>query len=269
MTQTIDFRFEAFFLLLVLTSLALLATAIVLKICARRSAAKRLLAALGIGWCVYLSTVFVVAAATPQTIVSPQHDLCFDDMCFAIANVQAVARLGSAPQVSAKGMFYVVTVRVSNHARARTMRENGLRAILWAPHETHRVSPAGQLAWDHAHPGNAPLASFVQPGQSILSDQVFDVPRYAAGSGLVLNSGFTPGFFVIGECPLFHKPTIIRLPQPSAAGVRNFAVRGAMRGSVPQLIDASRRPHIAPAGLRKKVNQSRRRNRRPTVIVVA
>jgi hypothetical protein len=92
------------------------------------------------------------------------------------------------------------------------MKENGVRAVLWSPHDTHGVSPVGQAAWNHAHPGNPSLATFLQPGQSILSDQVFDVPRYATGLGLVLNSGFTPGFFVIGECPLFHKPRIIRLP---------------------------------------------------------
>jgi hypothetical protein len=158
MTQAIDFRFEALFLLLLLTSLVLLLTAVVLKIRAHGSVARRLLTALGIGWCVYLSIVFAVAAATPQIIVNPREDLCFDDMCFAVTNVQTAARLG--PGVQSNGTFYVVTVRVKNRARGRAMKENGICAVIRAAHGTYPVSPVGQAAWDRQHPGNFPLGFF-------------------------------------------------------------------------------------------------------------
>jgi hypothetical protein len=211
MTQTIDFRFEALFLLLALTSLVLLLVAIVLKTRAHGSVAKRLLTLLGVGWCVYLSIVFIVAAATPQIVVNPRQDLCFDEMCFAVTNVQTADRL--SPSIQSGGTFYVVTVRVINHARGRAMKENGLRAVLRAAHDTYEVTPVGQAAWDQLHPRNVPLTAFLQPQQGVLSDQVFDVPKAAGDLGLVLSNGFTPGYFVIGESPLFHKPTILRLPQ--------------------------------------------------------
>ncbi len=212
MTQTVDFRFELLFLFCLLISFISLITAAVLRVRVRRSAAKRTLKVLGMGWVVYLLIVFVVAAATPQRIIPMNQELCFDEMCFAVANVQTAAELGSGSQsVRAGGIFYVVTVRISNRARGRAQSERGLHALLWSPIHEYRVSARGQSAWDAAHAENLVLTTRIKPGQSVLSDQVFDVAPQAADLGLVLSNGFTPGYFVIGECPLFHKPTIFRL----------------------------------------------------------
>jgi hypothetical protein len=38
----------------------------------------------------------------------------------------------------------------------------------------------------------------LNPGESVLGVQVFDVPKDIVAPGLVLDHGFTPGFFVIG-----------------------------------------------------------------------
>lgn len=208
MTQTVDFRFELLFVFCVLISLISLITAVVLKFRGRRAASIRLLKALGIGWAAYLSIVFVVSAATPQRIVPMYQDLCFDEMCFAVVNVQTVPHIEA---VRASGMFYIVTVRVSSHARGRPQRERGLRARLWSPRHEYQISAAGQSAWETAHAQTVALTTRLLPGQSVLSDQVFDVPKQAREVGLVLSNGFTPGYFVIGECSLFHKPTIFRL----------------------------------------------------------
>ena len=212
MTQTVDFRFELVFLFSVLVSVICLVTAVVLGALARPSASKRLLKALAVGWGAYLSIVFLVAAATPQRIIPMNQDLCFDDMCFAVVNVQTVPQLSSGGQpLRAEGVFYIVTVRVSNHARGRAMSEQGLHALLWSGGHEYQTSSAGQSVWDAGHPQNASLTTRLRPGQSVLSDHVFDVGIQASGLGLVLDSGFTPGYFVIGECPLFHNPTILRL----------------------------------------------------------
>jgi hypothetical protein len=204
MTQVIDFRFELLFLVCVVSSLILLLAALVLKLRGRRTAARRVLWGLGIGWMAYLSTVALVAAAAPQRIIARNHDLCSDDMCFAVVNVQTLSQIGNA---RATGTFYVVTVRISNQGRGRAQSEQGLNAWLWSPGGEYQRSPTGQSVWDAAHADNVSLTTRVQAGQSVLSEQVFDVP--AGGDlGLVLNNGFTPGYLVIGECPLFHKPTI-------------------------------------------------------------
>lgn len=212
MTQTVDFRFELFFLFCVAVSLICLITAVVLKVRMRHSAASRVWKVLGIGWVGYLGIVSVVAAMTPQRIIPMDQDLCFDEMCFAVVNVQTASQLGStSPPVRPDGMFYIVTVRASSHARGRAQSERGLHALLWSPGQEYRISPAGQRAWDAAHAENVTLTTRLRPGQSVFSDQVFDVGIQTAGLGLVLSNGFTPGYFVIGECPLFHKPAILRL----------------------------------------------------------
>jgi hypothetical protein len=41
---------------------------------------------------------------------------------------------------------------------------------------------------------------------------VFEVPGEITHPALTLDHGFTPGYFVIGESPFFHKPPIMELP---------------------------------------------------------
>ena len=210
MKQAVSFPFEVLFLLGVLLSLVGLFAALVLLLRKRTAGVKRLLAILSIVWVTYLSIVFLVAAATPRLIIPINHDLCFDEMCFAVVNLQTAGQLGTA---HANDIFYIVTVRASSHSRGRAQSERGLRALLWAAGHQYEVSQPGQSAWEAVHHSSAPLPTRLNPGQSILSDQVFDIPRQAADLGLVLTNGFTPGYFVIGECPLFHKPTILRISQ--------------------------------------------------------
>ncbi|HVN92602.1 MAG TPA: hypothetical protein VMT38_02850 [Terracidiphilus sp.] len=212
MTQTIDFRFEALFLLLVAASLVSLVTVIVMAIAKRGRTAMKVLKTLGIVWGVYLAVVLIVAAATPQRVIPVGHDLCWDEMCFAVTNVKTAAQLDSSTApVRADGTFYVVTVRVSSRARGRAQSERGLRAQLWSQQHTYPISEKGQAAWDAGHPESSALTTRVAPGQAIFSDQVFDVPAQSSDFGVLLTNGFTPGYFVIGECPLFHKPTILRI----------------------------------------------------------
>jgi len=203
---------ELLFLLLVLVSLLTFAAALVMMLRDRRPIAERLLGILGIGWLAYLSVVFLVSAATPQRVVPFNQNLCFDEMCFSVIQIRKVTHLGPpAHPVQANGIFYVVTVRVSNRSRGRTQSEGGIRALLWQAGRYYKVSSTGQSAWDEANGPTAKLTSRLRPDESIVSDQVFEVPASANDPGLVLSHGFTPGYFVIGECPLFHKPTILRL----------------------------------------------------------
>jgi hypothetical protein len=212
LTQTVNPRLELFFLFSVLVSVIGLFTTVVLMALGRRGAAKRWLKALGVGWATYFSIVLLVAAATPQRVIPMGQDLCFDELCFAVVNVRTAPELGpSRSPLRARGRFCIVTVRASSHARGRAQSERGLHAELWSPDRGYEVSPAGQRAWRETHAENVPLTTRLQPGQSVLSDQVFDVDVPPEGLGLVLSNGFTPGFFVIGESPLFHEPTILRL----------------------------------------------------------
>jgi hypothetical protein len=203
---------ELFFVFLFLGTLVALAITVIMVVRQRWTSAGRLAMALAAGWAAYLGIVFAVAALTPQRVVEMNQDRCFDEMCFAVVRVETATQLGPGSRpVRAAGTFYVVTVQVSSRSRGRTQREQGLRAMLWDSGRYFSVSAQGQHAWEASHGKTANLTAQLSPGETLLSVQVFDVPADVSTPGLVLTHGFTPGYFVIGECPLFHKPTIVRL----------------------------------------------------------
>jgi hypothetical protein len=208
MIQTISFKFEALFLLAVAFSCVALVTIVILLVRRRFAEARRLLVALAFTWGAYLSIVFLVAATTRQQILPNNQELCIDDLCFAVARVETTKQIGT---ITSNGVFYIVTVRVDNHARRRAQRELGLRALLWSDGKQYETSARAQSAWAEGHPESLPLTARVQAGQSILTDQIFDLPVPATSLGLFFSHGFGPGYFVIGECPLFHKPTVMQL----------------------------------------------------------
>ncbi|MGD0366150.1 MAG: hypothetical protein ABSA94_01735 [Acidobacteriaceae bacterium] len=206
--------FDLLFILLFLASAVVVVSLLVLLVRGRGSAAKRLFWIFAGTWVAYLAIVFVSAAATPQRIVPMSQDQCFDEMCFAVAQAQTASQLGPpSDPVTARGIFYVVTVRVTSHSRGRTQSEGGLHALLWNSGTYYQVSARGQNAWQATHPATPALTARLHPGETVLSDQVFEVPATASSLGLVLSHGFTPAYFVIGECPLFHPPDILHLQQ--------------------------------------------------------
>jgi len=213
--QTIDFRFEILFLAAVLFSVIGIIAALILAIISRWPVAKKLLIAMTIFWVAYLSVVAIVAANTPQRILPMNTDLCFDEMCFAVVKVQTGENLlPNFHPSKTEDTFCILTVRVSSRARNRPQRENGLRALLWSGGRFFRTSADGQRAWRAMHPETSlDVDAKVSAHENFLSDQVFEVPKNAGNLGLVLDNGFTPGYFVIGECPLFHKPTMLQLTQ--------------------------------------------------------
>lgn len=204
--------FDLLFILLFLASVIALISVLVLLVRARRTAAMRLFRISASVWAVYLATVFLLAAVTPQRVIPMNEEQCFDEMCFSVTQVRTASQLGSAATpVTAHGIFYIVTVKVASHSLGRTQSEGGIRALLWNSGQYYEVSSPGQRAWEAPHAVTPALTARLRPGESILCDQVFDVPARSSSLGLALSHGFGPGYFVIGECPLFHPPTILRL----------------------------------------------------------
>lgn len=204
--------FELLFLAFLLVSVVALVGTIIAIVRGARHTAKRVMWMLVASWAVYLALVAAVSAATPQRIFPMGEDQCFDEMCFAVVKTEAVTELGSPGQiVKATGIFHVVTIRVGSHSSGRPQREGGLRALLWDAGKTYSQSPEGQRAWEFSNGATAPLTAMLSPGETVLSVQVFDLPRETASPGLVLSHGFTPGYFVIGESPIFRKPTLMRI----------------------------------------------------------
>lgn len=205
---------ELLFLTLALATLAAIITGLVSWGSGRSAEAVRLALVLGMTWAAYLAVVVLVADLVPPRIVPPGQDLCFDEMCFSVVGARQAARLGPIDHGTvANGIFLVVSVRVSSHSRGRPQSEGGLRARLTVDSRSWPVSKAGMAALEAEGTPSVPLTTRLQPGQSIVSLQVFDVPRGISDWRLDLDHGLTPGYLVIGESPLFHPPALMVIPR--------------------------------------------------------
>ena len=197
--------YELVFILLFLGSaLSLIFSALYRK----RAVSKQILMALCSVWAVYLVILAVADALRPQKVFKVGEEQCFDEMCFAVTNAQTMSAQAPDPSQATANQLYVVTIRVTSHSRGRTQAEGGLRGRLY-DHGTYiNVSEAAQKNYDNQHGPSSRLTQKIAPGQSLLSVLVFEVPQRFTNPALTLDHGFTPGYFVIGESPFFHKPDI-------------------------------------------------------------
>jgi hypothetical protein len=165
---------------------------------------------------IYLGVVVVVALMSPQRIFAIGEDRCFDDWCVAVKDVTVMPELGDgADVVRANGQFYVVTLRLSNHARGRSQRASSAAVRLMdGQGRVYEVSPRGQAAYESRHGPAPPLTSALGVGRSLDTVRVFELPTDSHEVGLTVEHpvGPSPGLLIIGDDgSLFHKPTIVRL----------------------------------------------------------
>jgi Domain of unknown function (DUF4352) len=197
--------YELLFILLVLGSVvSLLLSALCLLW--RRATSQKILVVLASVWGIYLVILAFTDVLSSQKVFKVGEEQCFDEMCFAVSGVQTMPAQSSAPSVAATGKFYVVNIRVINHSRGRTQAEGGLRGRLYDNGTYINVSEAAQKAYDAQHGESLKLTQKIAPGESIFAVLVFEVPQQITRPALTLDHGFTPGCFVIGESPFFHKP---------------------------------------------------------------
>jgi hypothetical protein len=201
--------YELIFILLFLGSVISLLLSVFLR---RRGASRKILVALASVWGVYLAILTVSDFLSSQKVFKVGEEQCFDEMCFAVADVQTMPEQVFNPSATTASRLYVVKVRVTSHARGRAQAEGGLRGRLYDGDTYINVSEAAQKAYD-AQNGESPrLTQRISHGESFLSVLVFEVPQRITHPAITLDHGFTPGYFVIGESPFFHKPDIHQLP---------------------------------------------------------
>ena len=208
--------FDFLFIALVLTTIVVLVIAVINILHGRLRQAINLLVRCGAGLALYLGVVAVIGLFSPQRVIAFDQDRCFDDWCMAVEDVTQVRVLGqSEHQIQAKGMFYVVALRLSNHARGRAQRASSTTVhLVDGQGQLHNISLEGQAAYVAQFGSVSPLTALIPVGQSLHTVQVFDLPPDAEPVGLTVEHpvGFGPGLFIIGdEASLFHKSTIMRL----------------------------------------------------------
>jgi hypothetical protein len=208
--------FELLLLGMVLATLIVLIATGAHLLLRRPARAARLLKGYAVAFTMYFGALVVVSLVSPQRVVAMKEDHCFDDWCVAVDEVSVHNELGQGASIAKPdGVFYVITLRLSNHARGR--RQRAASAAVHLRDERGRryeVSEAGQAALAAQQGDLPPLTSTIDVGHSVITYQVFDLPRDAQGIELTIEHpvGFSPGLLVIGdEGALFHKPTIVRL----------------------------------------------------------
>jgi len=204
-------------LILVFLSLVVsLLTALVSLLRGRRKKALWLATACAASGALYIAVVMTVAVLLPQRVLAVGEDRCFDDWCLAVSGVTVAPQLGEGDElVRAEGRFYVVTLRLSNRARGREQRAGSVAVhLLDQRGHVYDVSIRGQRAFESRNGVSAPLTSAIATGRFVDTVQVFDLPTDSAEVSLTVEHpvGPSPSLFVIGdEASLLHKPTIVRL----------------------------------------------------------
>ncbi len=176
--------------------------------------AKRTLLLLGSFLVMYAIVLLSVSLFSPQRVLAMHQNRCFDDWCLSVEQVVQQPTVGTAPTViTARGEFYLVTMRISSQARGITQRALDAQVyLLDAKGQRYDLDSPGQQALDASGQGGLPLNSELAPSSSFTRTVVFDLPRSSSELSLVVTHGLFPDILVIGSDQSFlHKPTIIQL----------------------------------------------------------
>jgi hypothetical protein len=105
--------FDLLFIFIFLGSVITVLTTLINLLGGCKPAAKRTSRVLCIGLGAYLLIVALVAIMAPQKVILKGQDRCFDEMCFAVTDLNITPAIGNGrQQLRAGGRFYLVTIRV-------------------------------------------------------------------------------------------------------------------------------------------------------------
>jgi len=192
--------FDLLFLLALLASVVTLVVAAVSAIRGQRPRALRILRVYGACAAGYLAAGMAVSFLRPQRVIPVGEPWCFDDWCLT---VEKVSRTPAMAQVS-----YQVGLRISSRARRVTQRAKG--AWIYLIDDRGRIYPPAPDA------SVIPLDVLLQPGESVTTSRVFEIPSGVRRLGLITGHGGpycgTMDILIIGASGcLFKKPSMIRI----------------------------------------------------------
>jgi hypothetical protein len=192
--------------------------------------ARKILFALALLLVGYGATLVGASTVSRNYDLAPGQEKYFCEtdchIAYSVVGVQKTKSLGSpaAPE-NAAGMFYVITLRTrfDEHTISAHRGDSPLtpspRAVSLVDHQGHEylLSSAGQQALEDSLDGRwTPLTQPLRPGESYVTQLVFDVPASARGLKLLVASPTRPGWvgrIIIGdEGSLWHKKVYLQVP---------------------------------------------------------
>lgn len=184
---------------------------------------RRTLVVAALGVAGYLAAMLAFSLSSAEMVLARGEEKHFCELdCHLAYSVVRVKRAESLGTTAAKrGEFYIVTVRTrfdektisSGRGDAPLTPNPRTLAVLDERGERYEPSEEGRLALERAEGGaGTPLMTPLRPGESYTTELVFDLPRAAQATTLLLNESILPTRFVIGhENSLMHKQTKFRL----------------------------------------------------------
>ena len=143
-----------------------------------------IVAAIGVS----LVAMLAVLNRKDQT-VGLNQEIQYDDFAFSVQGVRKVNSLGSGEsQTNAEGVYYVVTLKIANHAKRVDFTFKRASAILvdGAGREFH-LSENGQQSLDATHSNNC--SGPIPAGASCTTELAFELPENAHASLLRMSEG--------------------------------------------------------------------------------
>jgi hypothetical protein len=146
-----------------------------------------ILAAIGIS----LLATLALLNRRDQT-VGLNQEIQYDDFAFSVQEVRKASALGKSDLLSPNSVYYVVTIKVANHAVRvdYTFKKNSAVLVDSNGREFH-LSKSGQQALE-ASQGQQCIGA-IPAGASCLTDVVFDLPADAHVSQLKISEGGLAG----------------------------------------------------------------------------
>jgi hypothetical protein len=188
--------FDLLFIVLFLAAVATLATAAVSALRARRARALVLVRRLVCCAAVYVGLVYAATALSKQVVLHTGDPECSDDWCVAVDGVKRTPQGATAE--------YDVTLRIFSRARRRAQREGLATDVYLVDSLWNRYDPIHDAT-------DIPLNTLLQPGESVTTRRIFDVPAGAHKLGMMVGRSGLPICLIFSECGAFHKGTVIQI----------------------------------------------------------
>jgi hypothetical protein len=191
----------------------------------RRERARKIGLAAFLGLGLYLALLAAFSFMSREVVLATGEEKHFCEIdCHvanSVVNVRKEQTLGDAPQqASSKGIFYVVTIRTRfDETTTSATRGDGLLTpnsriltVLDDEGNSYEQSVEGQRALNASGVGGTPLDTPLRPGESYMTELVFDLPPGVKNPVLLMREGEYVTRFIIGhENSFWHKKTKFRL----------------------------------------------------------
>jgi hypothetical protein len=123
--------------------------------------------------------------------VGMKQEIQYDDFAFSVLGAVKANSVGSyVSQHSTEGQFYVVTMKIANHAkRVNYSFDKSVAILVDESGKEYRISATGQKALDGETTKSVGCESEIPPGGSCITDLVFELPKDVQVSHLRVSGG--------------------------------------------------------------------------------